>query len=65
MTTNQCVTDGGLPDGWTNQNLLWLAQAHRHHARAQAVHRRERAYWHIRWAAFIEDILETRDVPYY
>lgn len=61
MTLNQCLTDGGLPDGWTRQNLLWLAKTHRHHANHPwKTHiGRDRAAWHHRWATFIEDVLES------
>lgn len=61
MTLNQCLTDGGLPDGWTRQNLLWLAQAHWRFAVGPRTHRDPaRAAWHKRWATFIEDVLESQ-----
>lgn len=53
----KCLTEGGIPDGATIQNLVWLAQAHRRYAAYP--HNRDRATWHIRWAALIEDVLEA------
>lgn len=53
------LTDGGIPDGWSYQNLHWLAQAHRRLAQDPATRRVARAAWHTRWATLIEDVLET------
>lgn len=61
MTITDYLTQGGIPDGWSVENLRWLAQAHRRLSRDQnqgsatAV----RADWHQRWAALIEDVLGT------
>lgn len=57
------LTDGGIPNGWSVENLRWLAQAHRRHAahKFQAFNC-TRAAWHQRWAALIEDLLESRYV---
>lgn len=52
------LTKGGIPDGWTPQNLDWLVTAHRHHGTTPVL--TDRAEWHLRWAALIEDVLETR-----
>lgn len=62
MTVIDHLTRGGIPDAWTPQKLSWLAQAHRHHGldRYTATQGLQRSNWHRRWAAFIEDILETR-----
>lgn len=60
MSVTQCLTNGGVPRDWTVENLQWLAQAHRHHAAAQIATRSDRSYWHRRWAALIEDVLEAR-----
>lgn len=62
MQVTQCLTNGGVPDHATLENLRWLAQAHRRHAAAQIATRSERSAWHIRWAAFIEDLLATAHV---
>ena len=53
------LTKGGIPDGWTAANLSWLAKAHRYHAGNWQAACEDRAYWHARWAALIEDILES------
>ena len=57
------LTDGGIPDGWTVQNLSWLAQAHwRYAIGPRACRDPQRAAWHKRWAILIEDLLESRCV---
>ena len=58
------LTDGGIPDGWSVANLRWLAQAHRRLAAGKAAdgYHRDRVPWHLRWAALIEDLLESRCV---
>ena len=63
----QYLTDGGLPRGWSVQNLVWLAQAHRREAQARwsSADRAARALWHARWAALIEDVLETHHVNHH
>lgn len=54
------LTQGGIPDGWTRQNLAWLAQAHWRLALGPNQNPdSERAAWHQRWATLIEDLLET------
>lgn len=60
----QHLTDGGLPRDWSVHNLVWLAQAHRREAtrRWTSADRAARALWHARWAALLEDVLETRRV---
>lgn len=57
------LTKGGLPRGWTVHNLLWLAQAHRNLGQnASTPERAARTGWHRRWAALLEDVLETHRV---
>ena len=58
----QYLTKGGIPIGWTPQNLDWLAKAHRRHACSYASGS-ARAEWHLRWAALIEDLLESHRGP--
>lgn len=59
-TFNHYVINGGIPDGWTLQNLDWLAKAHRRLAADHKGSRIARTDWHQRWAALIEDVLESR-----
>ena len=66
MIAPKHLIDGGIPSAWTIENLRWLAQAHR----SLAANKRQRPYfsveddgvrerWHLRWAALLEDLLET------
>lgn len=57
------LTDGGIPDGWSVQNLSWLAQAHWRFALGKnTTTDSTRAAWHRRWATLIEDLLESARV---
>ena len=60
MNVQQCLIDGGVPNGCTDETLRWLAQAHRNLAQRTTTPHDDRDHWHLRWAAFIEGILETR-----
>lgn len=65
MNISDHLTKGGIPDAWTAENLLWLAQAHRRHATVKDPNSAEqfaRAYWHLRWATLLTDLLETPHV---
>lgn len=70
MSTVFNLTNGGLPRGWTVHNLAWLAEQHRYLGRdpnatdTTAKRLSQRADWHRRWAALLEDILETRRVSH-
>lgn len=62
MTLNDCLVNGGIPSGANTEGLRWLAQAHRHQAKYVSYPRGSgRAQWHLRWAATIEEILESRN----
>jgi hypothetical protein len=67
MTLAKCLTDGGVPDDWTYQNLVWLADTHRRLGKDThtAVHGITRSNWHRRWAALCEDLLETYRVNHH
>lgn len=65
MSLTKHLQDGGIPNGWTAISLAWLAETHRLHAKDQHNVRPERASWHRRWAALIEDVLETRRVHHH
>lgn len=63
MNVSDCLIYGGIPDDWTPENLRWLAQAHRRVAtRRWDAPGDPRPKWHQRWAALIEDMLETARV---
>lgn len=64
MMVTRYLTDGGIPDGWSIENLRWLAKTHRDRAthRWQTHTSRSRSEWHHRWAFLIEDLLESRHV---
>ena len=56
-----CVVNGGVPRDYTTENLRWLAATHRNLAQPRHIlpANPERTAWHIRWATFIEGLLET------
>lgn len=66
MSVTECLVKGGIPDGWTAAGLAWLAETHRRLGKDThtAAHGLPRSNWHRRWAACIEDILETYSVYY-
>lgn len=67
MSLTKHLQDGGIPSGWTAIGLAWLAESHRRLGQDKntAAHGLTRSDWHRRWAAFIEDILETKRVHHH